>query len=134
MTQAGTAAETLSEASGTRRRGRPPRAPADADARRRLIRSGLEHLTEKGYSAVGIDEILRDAGVPKGGFYHYFPGKAAFGLALVSSGGAWNMARTPCADSARAPHAPPASVAARTTRRQCWLGAGLRSSDAKEAS
>ncbi|WP_116134508.1 TetR/AcrR family transcriptional regulator [Tropicimonas sp. IMCC34043] len=68
-----------------RRRGRPPRAPAEAETRQRLIRSGLEQLTEKGFSAVGIDEILRHAGVPKGGFYHYFPTKAAFGRELVAT-------------------------------------------------
>ncbi|MCC8931147.1 TetR/AcrR family transcriptional regulator [Rhizobium sp. 'Codium 1'] len=66
-----------------RRRGRPKRAPADAEARQRLLRTGLKFLTEKGYSAVGLDEILRDASVPKGGFYHYFQSKADFGSALI---------------------------------------------------
>jgi TetR/AcrR family transcriptional repressor of nem operon len=68
-----------------RRRGRPRRDPADAEARNQLIRSGLEHLTERGYSAIGIDEILRHAGVPKGSFYHYFQNKEAFGLALIAA-------------------------------------------------
>ncbi|NVO25195.1 TetR/AcrR family transcriptional regulator [Donghicola mangrovi] len=68
-----------------RRRGRPRRDPADAEARTRLIRSGLIHLTERGYSAIGVDEVLRHSGVPKGSFYHYFPSKEAFGLALVDA-------------------------------------------------
>jgi TetR/AcrR family transcriptional repressor of nem operon len=42
-------------------------------------------LTEKGYSAVGIDEILRLAQVPKGSFYYYFDSKEAFGQALIAS-------------------------------------------------
>lgn len=67
------------------RRGRPRRAPDASPARHILIRAGLEHLTEKGYSSVGIDEILRTAGLPKGSFYHHFRNKADFGLALVAA-------------------------------------------------
>ncbi len=74
-----------SEAVPARRRGRPARAPADAETRRRLIRVGLIFLTEKGYSSVGIDEILRVAGIPKGSFYHYFKGKADFGSELITA-------------------------------------------------
>ncbi|MES9882107.1 MAG: TetR/AcrR family transcriptional regulator, partial [Sedimenticola sp.] len=45
--------------------------------------SGVEILTEKGFSATGIDEILRRVGIPKGSFYHYFGSKNAFGAALI---------------------------------------------------
>ena len=71
----------------TRRRGRPPKNPAAAlqDTRAVLIRTGVAVLTEKGYSAVGLDEILRLAQVPKGSFYHYFESKEAFGQALISA-------------------------------------------------
>lgn len=48
-----------------------------------LLRTGLEVLTEKGFSATGLDEILGRAGVPKGSFYHYFDNKEAFGLELI---------------------------------------------------
>lgn len=68
-----------------KRRGRPKSKPEDARARQALIRAGLEHLTEKGYSAVGVDEILRSAEVPKGSFYHYFKSKADFGSQLVEA-------------------------------------------------
>lgn len=78
---------------GAPRRGRPPRPPEAAEARQRLIRAGLIHLTEKGYSATGLDEILRASGVPKGSFYHYFEGKAAFGLALVDAYAGYFAAR-----------------------------------------
>lgn len=57
------------------------------------MRAGLAFLTERGYSAVGVDEILRQAGVPKGSFYHYFNGKAAFGLALIEAYRAYFAAR-----------------------------------------
>lgn len=67
------------------RRGRPRGAPEASEARQKLIRAGLEHLTEKGYSAVGVDELLKAAGVPKGSFYHHFKSKADFGLTLVTA-------------------------------------------------
>lgn len=67
------------------RRGRPRGAPDASQARRDLIRAGLEHLTERGYSSVGVDEILKVAKVPKGSFYHHFHSKADFGLALIAA-------------------------------------------------
>ncbi len=73
-----------------RRRGRPPRLRADlTETRDLLLRAGLEVLTEKGFSATGIDEILGRVGVPKGSFYHYFESKEAFGLALIEHYGAF---------------------------------------------
>ncbi|WP_084500188.1 TetR/AcrR family transcriptional regulator [Brevibacterium album] len=69
-----------------RRRGRPRKDQSAPDApRQKLLRAGVAILTEKGLSAVGIDEVLTAAGVPKGSFYHYFPSKEAFGLAAVDS-------------------------------------------------
>lgn len=67
-----------------RRRGRPPKPREEiGDTRELLLRAGLEVLTEKGFAATGIDEILGRVGVPKGSFYHYFESKEAFGLQLV---------------------------------------------------
>jgi len=67
-----------------RRRGRPPKLREDiSDTRELLLRAGLEVLTEKGFAATGIDEILGRVGVPKGSFYHYFDSKEAFGLQLI---------------------------------------------------
>lgn len=69
-----------------RRRGRPPKDQTGlSDTKAILIRSGIEVLTEKGYSATGIDEILRQVGIPKGSFYHYFNSKEAFGIELIKS-------------------------------------------------
>ena len=77
------------------RRGRPPRARPgrDGDTRSLLIRTGLAILTEKGYSAAGLDEILRSAAVPKGSFYHHFSGKEAFGSALIEAYGRYFAAK-----------------------------------------
>lgn len=68
-----------------RRRGRPKADPAASETRGRLIRAGLAHLTERGYGATGIDEILKASGVPKGSFYHHFGSKAEFGAALIDA-------------------------------------------------
>src|SRR5690606_29964861 len=69
------------------RRGRPPKNPTEPrqDTRELLIRTGVAVLTEKGYSAAGIDEILRLAQVPKGSFYHCFASKEAFGRVLIAA-------------------------------------------------
>lgn len=42
-------------------------------------------MSRKGFSAVGLTEILKDAGVPKGSFYHYFASKDAFGEAMLAA-------------------------------------------------
>ncbi|WP_457105202.1 acrylate utilization transcriptional regulator AcuR [Methylobacterium sp. P5_C11] len=69
-----------------RKRGRPPRLePAYGMSREALIRAGVALLSEKGYSATGLEEVLRSAGVPKGSFYHYFASKDVFGAELVDA-------------------------------------------------
>jgi TetR/AcrR family transcriptional repressor of nem operon len=68
-----------------RRRGRPPKTKAGhSDTRQALLKAGVAALTEKGFSATGIDEILRKIDVPKGSFYHYFKSKEAFGAELIN--------------------------------------------------
>lgn len=69
----------------TRKRGRPPKvARENHDTKAELIRSGLAYLTEYGFVASGLDAILKNAGVPKGSFYHYFASKDAFGEAVLA--------------------------------------------------
>ena len=76
----------MNTAQAPARRGRPPKIPREnADTKAHLIRVGLETLTEFGFSATGLDTILKKAGVPKGSFYHYFKSKEAFGIALVNA-------------------------------------------------
>ncbi|RZN13276.1 TetR family transcriptional regulator [Bradyrhizobium genosp. SA-3] len=76
----------ISPSAEPRRRGRPPKDQTRPDApRARLLRTGVAILTEKGFSAVGVEEILDAAEVPKGSFYHYFDSKEAFGLALIDA-------------------------------------------------
>lgn len=42
-------------------------------------------MTTKGYTAVGLAEVVAAAGVPKGSFYYYFKSKEEFGQALLDS-------------------------------------------------
>jgi TetR/AcrR family transcriptional repressor of nem operon len=51
--------------------------------RDKIIASGIRAMLDKSFNAVGLNEILTDAGVPKGSFYHYFKSKEAFGVAVV---------------------------------------------------
>lgn len=53
------------------------------DTRANILASGQRLMASKGFSAVGLNEILATAGVPKGSFYHYFGSKDAFGEALL---------------------------------------------------
>mgnify|MGYP000350871796 FL=1 len=53
------------------------------DTRNDIIRIGMELIATQGYSATGIGAVLQEAKVPKGSFYHYFPSKEEFGLAVI---------------------------------------------------
>jgi TetR/AcrR family transcriptional repressor of nem operon len=54
-----------------------------SDVRTTILATGQRIMAGKGYSAVGLNEILTAAGVPKGSFYHYFGSKDAFGEAML---------------------------------------------------
>lgn len=42
-------------------------------------------MGRKGFTAVGLNEILAEANVPKGSFYYYFHSKEAFGEVLLTA-------------------------------------------------
>jgi TetR/AcrR family transcriptional repressor of nem operon len=56
-----------------------------SDVRDNILAVGQRIMSGKGFSAVGLNEILTEAKVPKGSFYHYFGSKDAFGEALLES-------------------------------------------------
>ncbi|MGY4573646.1 acrylate utilization transcriptional regulator AcuR [Bradyrhizobium sp. USDA 3256] len=67
-----------------RRPGRPPKSESITnESKALLLKAGVAKLCEFGFSAVGLDEILKSASIPKGSFYHYFGSKETFGLALI---------------------------------------------------
>ncbi|MCB5905886.1 TetR/AcrR family transcriptional regulator [Streptomyces pinistramenti] len=53
------------------------------DTRRSILDAAQRIMARKGFSAVGINEVLTAAGVPKGSFYHFFGSKDAFGEAMI---------------------------------------------------
>ncbi|WP_233235020.1 TetR/AcrR family transcriptional regulator [Bordetella sp. LUAb4] len=55
------------------------------EVRYSILANGQRIMAGKGFSAVGINEILTASGVPKGSFYHYFGSKDAFGVAMLES-------------------------------------------------
>lgn len=54
------------------------------EIRDHILATGQRIMAGKGFSAVGLNEILTDAGVPKGSFYHYFSSKEAFGVDMLA--------------------------------------------------
>ncbi|NMP29346.1 TetR/AcrR family transcriptional regulator [Rahnella sp. SAP-1] len=53
------------------------------DNRHRVLQVASEIIGCKGFSAVGLNEILTASGIPKGSFYHYFASKEDFGAAML---------------------------------------------------
>ncbi|KEO52236.1 TetR/AcrR family transcriptional regulator [Thioclava indica] len=76
-----------------RPRGRPRLAPDAQASRKALLRAGLAQLTERGYVAVRLDDIVAAAGVTKGAFYHHFSSKADYGAVLIAEYDAFFRAR-----------------------------------------
>jgi len=52
-------------------------------AKQTILDTAQRIVGRKGFSAVGLNEILLAAEVPKGSFYHYFNSKDAFGVVLL---------------------------------------------------
>ena len=55
------------------------------DTRQHLLDIGHQIMAAKGLSGVGLNEILRTAGVPPGSCYHYFPSKELYGQAVLEA-------------------------------------------------
>jgi TetR/AcrR family transcriptional repressor of nem operon len=53
------------------------------DVRRSILAIARPIIGAKGFSAVGLTEILAAAKIPKGSFYHYFNSKETFGVDLL---------------------------------------------------
>ncbi|MGU3359367.1 TetR/AcrR family transcriptional regulator [Methylobacterium sp. M6A4_1b] len=59
-------------------------ANGNTDVRQGILETAHRIVGAKGFSGVGLNEILAAARVPKGSFYHYFGSKEAFGEALLA--------------------------------------------------
>ncbi|MET8002164.1 TetR/AcrR family transcriptional regulator [Nonomuraea glycinis] len=54
-----------------------------SDARGKILTTAQALIELRGYSALGVAEICKAAGVPKGSFYHFFASKEALALAVI---------------------------------------------------
>lgn len=52
--------------------------------RQHILETGYDLIVAKGFSNVGLSQLLQHAEVPKGSFYHYFKSKEQFGEALIN--------------------------------------------------
>lgn len=50
----------------------------------RILDAAEELMWEKSFHSVGLNEILKAVGVPKGSFYHYFESKEHFGVEMLT--------------------------------------------------
>ncbi len=56
---------------------------ATKDKKTGIIKAGMGIMARHGFNSTGIEAILKQAGVPKGSFYHYFSSKQEFGLSVL---------------------------------------------------
>ncbi|MFD3440601.1 TetR/AcrR family transcriptional regulator [Streptomyces sp. NPDC058685] len=54
-----------------------------SDAKEKIISAAQTLIELRGYSALGVAEICKTAGVPKGSFYYFFESKEALALAVI---------------------------------------------------
>lgn len=59
--------------------------PRHDNTRQHILDTGNRIIAGKGFSSVGLNEILSSANVPKGSFYHYFESKEQYGQALLEN-------------------------------------------------
>jgi TetR/AcrR family transcriptional repressor of nem operon len=55
------------------------------DIRQHILDTAKPIILGKGFTAVGLNEVLSAAAVPKGSFYHYFKSKEHFGETLLDT-------------------------------------------------
>jgi TetR/AcrR family transcriptional repressor of nem operon len=58
-------------------------APIASNTKRKLIEAAHALIWANSYSQVSVEDICRAAGVQKGSFYHFFPGKADLAAAAL---------------------------------------------------
>ncbi|SJL84316.1 HTH-type transcriptional repressor NemR [Vibrio palustris] len=53
------------------------------DTKQHILDVGYQIVAKKGFTGMGLSELLKAAGIPKGSFYHYFQSKEQFGETLL---------------------------------------------------
>ncbi|MCD8352662.1 MAG: TetR/AcrR family transcriptional regulator [Planctomycetaceae bacterium] len=54
------------------------------DSKTALVEAGMDLFLAHSYQGTGINEILKQVGVPKGSFYHHFTSKEQYALAVIA--------------------------------------------------
>ncbi|MFJ9533970.1 TetR/AcrR family transcriptional regulator [Herbaspirillum sp. NPDC101396] len=54
-----------------------------ADTKLSILQAGRRLIAQKGFTGVGLNELLSAADIPKGSFYHYFGSKERYGRELI---------------------------------------------------
>jgi TetR/AcrR family transcriptional regulator, transcriptional repressor for nem operon len=90
---------------------------ARPNTREQIVQAGLKCLVEKGFNAVGVQDITAAAGVPKGSFYNHFESKEALGAEIVERYGANQTRREILGD----PTVPPLQRLRRHFERICGM-------------
>src|ERR1700756_4210941 len=82
-----------------------------------IVQAAVKMLHEKGFNAVGVQDITDAAGVPKGSFYNHFESKEALGAEIVERYGANQTRREILSD----PTVPPLQRLRRHFERICGM-------------
>lgn len=53
------------------------------DKKKLLLKTGKEVFATHGFTNVGLTELLKKAGIPKGSFYYYFSSKEEYGVEVI---------------------------------------------------
>jgi TetR/AcrR family transcriptional repressor of nem operon len=62
---------------------RAAKAAGGPETREKLVRTAERLMLRDGYSAMRVDDVLLEAGLSKGSFYHFFSSKEDLGLAAL---------------------------------------------------
>src|SRR5450830_961641 len=54
-----------------------------AETKLHILQAGKNLVSQKGFTGVGLNELLAAADIPKGSFYHYFGSKEGYGRELI---------------------------------------------------
>lgn len=58
-----------------------------SDTKLRILAAATRLVSKHGFNGIGLSDILKEAGVPKGSFYHWFASKEQLGVELLRSVG-----------------------------------------------
>lgn len=54
------------------------------ETRRRILEVAAQHLLERGYNGTSLNELIKETGLTKGGFYFHFASKADLAVATIA--------------------------------------------------